>query len=103
MPLLDSPHERGKCSPIILQYMAAGVVPVASDAGGNRDLITHGVDGFLCTKEEEWVECLVEMSRNPERRAQIGQAARAKAEKEFSLSVWAPRLAGIYREVGEKL
>lgn len=103
MPLVDSPFERGKCGLKILQYMAAGVVPVASDVGGNRDLITPGVDGFLCSKEEEWVESLLDLARNPERRAQIGQAARTKAEKEFSLSVWAPRLAGIYREVGERL
>lgn len=103
MPLIDSPFERGKCGLKILQYMAAGVVPVASDIGGNRDLITHGVDGFLCTREEEWVEYLLELARNPTRRAEMGRAARVKAENEFSLSVWAPRLAGIYREVGERL
>jgi glycosyltransferase involved in cell wall biosynthesis len=101
MPLVDSPFERGKCGLKLIQYMAAGVVPVASDVGGNRDLIAHGEDGFLCKTEDEWVECLLALSRDPVQRAAVGKAARLKAESQYSLSVWAPKLAAIYREVGE--
>lgn len=99
MPLVDSPFERGKCGLKLLQYMACGVVPVASDVGGNKDIINHGVDGFICRCEEEWIECLLELSRNPALRVKMGQAARQKVESEYSLSVWSPRLISIYQQV----
>jgi glycosyltransferase involved in cell wall biosynthesis len=99
MPLVDSPFERGKCGLKLLQYMAAGVVPVASDVGGNRDLISEGKDGFLCRTEEDWVDTILQLARDPGRRAEIGAVARRKVEEQYSLEVWAPKLAEIYRGV----
>lgn len=103
MPLVDSPFERGKCGLKLLQYMACGVVPVASDVGGNKDIINHGVDGFICRCEEEWIECLLELSRNPSLRMRMGAAAREKVEQEYSLSTWGPRLLSIYQQVAGKV
>lgn len=33
---------------VTLEAMASGVPAIAADATGSRDIITHGVDGFLC-------------------------------------------------------
>lgn len=101
MPLIDHPFERGKCGLKLLQYMAGGVVPVASDVGGNRDLIQHGEDGFLCRREEEWIETLLHLARNPAARAEIGLRGRKKVEEQYSLQVWGPRLETLYRGVAE--
>jgi glycosyltransferase involved in cell wall biosynthesis len=48
MPLADNEYNRGKCGFKIIQYMAMGIPAVASPVGFNRELITHGRDGFLC-------------------------------------------------------
>jgi glycosyltransferase involved in cell wall biosynthesis len=37
----------------LLEAMAAGLVPVASDIGANRALLTHGTDGFLFRPGDE--------------------------------------------------
>jgi len=99
MPLPDTPFERGKCGLKILQYMAAGVVPVASDVGGNSDLIEEGVDGYLCRTDNDWTDALLDLARDPQLRARMGAAGRKKVEEKYSLSVWAPKLEAIYREV----
>lgn len=99
MPLVDTPFERGKCGLKLLQYMAAGVVPVASDVGGNRDIIRGGVDGFLCRTEEEWVDSLLLLARDVSIRKGMAEEALVRVRQHFSLTAWAPRLASIYREV----
>ena len=99
MPLHDSLWEEGKCGLKILQYMAAHVVPVASDVGANRDIIDHGHDGFLCRTEDEWFECLLDLARNPSGRVEIGKAAREKVVSEYSVAVAQKRLVQICREV----
>jgi glycosyltransferase involved in cell wall biosynthesis len=54
MPLPDTEWAKGKCSFKALQYMALGIPPIASPVGTNLDVIKHGVNGFLCTSDEEW-------------------------------------------------
>src|SRR5262249_43818333 len=47
MPLRDTPWERGKCAYKLLQVMAAGKPVIASPVGANRQVVRHGVNGFL--------------------------------------------------------
>lgn len=42
MPLSDSLWERGKCGYKLIQYMACGVLVVASAVGVNKQIIQHG-------------------------------------------------------------
>jgi glycosyltransferase involved in cell wall biosynthesis len=88
MPLVDGPWERGKCGYKLIQYMAAGVVPVGSRVGENRIIIEDGVTGFLAMDLEEWLTKLVRLCRDPALRAAIGARARAKAQRDYDLD-WA--------------
>ena len=99
MPLEDTPWEKGKCGLKLLQYMAARVVPVGSNVGANRDIITPGTDGYLCGTEDEWLACLLALARDPDRRVRIGEAARRKILEEYSLKKAGHKLLQIYREV----
>ncbi|MBS1262520.1 MAG: hypothetical protein MAG453_01873 [Calditrichaeota bacterium] len=58
MPLPDDENSKGKCGFKILQYMAHGLLPVASDVGFNREIVRNGRDGFLCSGAGEFRETL---------------------------------------------
>lgn len=36
----------------VIEYMAAGLVPVVTDIGGSSEIITHGQDGFLFQEKD---------------------------------------------------
>jgi len=84
MPLVDDDYARGKCGFKILQYMACGVVPVASNVGFNRQIIDHGLDGFLVDTPEQWLEYIQVLIADPALRDKMAQAARAKIVRSFS-------------------
>lgn len=97
MPLDDSPWERGKCGYKLIQCMAAGRPVIASPVGINRQIVDHGVNGFLATTREEWTDALTTLCRDRELRRSMGAAARQKVEAEYCLKVNAPRLLELLR------
>ena len=102
MPLTDDEWSRSKCGGKVLQYMACGIPPVASPVGINCEVIEEGVTGFLPESDEAWVEAIVRLLRDPDLRERMGQAARAKVEREHSNRVTSPQLlAAIRRAAGE--
>ncbi|MFN8380555.1 MAG: glycosyltransferase family 4 protein [Anaerolineales bacterium] len=92
MPLQDGPFENGKCGYKLIQYMAAGIPVVASPVGINRQIVEHGVNGFLASSEREWTQALEYLHNNPKERRQMGDAGRKKFEREYDLKVTAPQL-----------
>lgn len=101
MPLEDTEWARGKCALKLLQYLAVGLPAVASPVGVNADILVNGENGFLACTEQEWYECLESLCRDPRLRARMGQAGRRTVETRYSLAVWGPRLAGVYRAFAE--
>jgi hypothetical protein len=94
----DSPFDRGKCSYKILQYMAAGVVPVGSAVGMNVEVVEEGRNGFLVRTESEWERVLRDLaSCGREGLAPMGAAARSAAEAHFSYEALANGLAAFLR------
>lgn len=98
MPLPDDAWSRGKCGLKLLQYMAAGVPAVASPVGVNRDIVVDGENGRLASTDDEWLDALRHLARSPIERARLGRAGRRTVETRYSLAVWLPRLAALYRE-----
>ncbi len=98
MPLVDGPFERGKCGYKLIQYMACGLPVVASPVGVNATIVEHGVNGFLASTVEEWEQALRTLAIDPALRQRMGQAGRAKVEREFCLQVAGPQLAGWLQE-----
>jgi glycosyltransferase involved in cell wall biosynthesis len=95
MPLTDDEYTRGKCGFKILQYMACGVVPVASAVGFNKDIVTHGVDGFLVEAgggPEEWRKYVALLAGDAGLRRGMAEAARRTVEARFGLGQAADRL-----------
>jgi glycosyltransferase involved in cell wall biosynthesis len=97
MPLSDDPWSRGKCGYKLIQYMACGLPVVASPVGANRDIVEHGVNGFLATTPAEWLAALRELEGNPALRKSMGEAGRRKVEAQYSLRYAAPGVEAAYR------
>lgn len=97
-PLWDDAWAKGKCAFKAIQFMACGVPVVASAVGVNRALIQDGVNGFLASTEEEWVEKLRRLFMDASLRHRLGLAGRHTIEAHYSLPVHATTLGTALRE-----
>ena len=95
MPLSDAPFARGKCGYKLIQFMACGLPVIASPVGVNKEIVEHGVNGFLAETDREWADYLRILSSDPELRLQMGMAGRKKVESAFSLQAWGARLSNL--------
>lgn len=100
MPLQDSLFEKGKCAFKLVQYGAAGRPSIASPVGANRDVLTHET-GRLADSAEEWLQAIEDCHANPQKWAEMGQAARRRCEKNYSVEAVSVRLAGQFRDILE--
>lgn len=101
MPLLDGPFERGKCGYKLIQYMACGLPVVASPVGVNRQIVEHGVNGFLAETPAQWAEALQALLADPALRERMGQAGRRKVESGYCIQVTGPKLASLLMAAGK--
>jgi glycosyltransferase involved in cell wall biosynthesis len=101
MPLPDTPWTRGKCGYKLIQYMACGLPVVASPVGVNRDIVEHGVNGFLADSDDEWRAAVDALLNDADLRRRMGAAGRKKVEEQYSLKVWGPRVAQMLRCIAD--
>jgi glycosyltransferase involved in cell wall biosynthesis len=99
MPLADDEWAKGKCGLKVLQYMACGVPVVASPVGVNREIIRDDENGFLAATDKEWLEKLSLLAQDEAMRRRLGQKGRETVEKHYSLRIWGPRVASLYKSL----
>jgi len=80
--------------------MALGLPVVASDAGGNPDLITSGDTGVLVAPLDPvaWARALARVLDDGEFAGQIARRGRDLVRREFTLERAAERTEAVYRE-----
>jgi sugar transferase (PEP-CTERM/EpsH1 system associated) len=88
----------------LLEAMASGLAVVATNVGGNPELVVDGSSGYLFPPgdSQALASVLEELSRDPERRCQAGQAARRRALDEFSLDGMISNYRNLYLELGAR-
>lgn len=86
MPLPNDEWTKGKCGFKALQYMAMGIPTVASAVGVNATIVDHGVNGFLSTTPQDWIELLSRLIEDPTLRKKMGEAGRKKVITNYSVS-----------------
>jgi glycosyltransferase involved in cell wall biosynthesis len=99
MPLRDDVWSRGKCGLKLLQYMASGLPSLCHPFGAAAEIVTDGENGLLRADHAGWEKAIDNLSRDHELRARIGMAARATVEDQYSLQVWGPRVAELFRSL----
>ncbi|MCA3265859.1 MAG: glycosyltransferase [Azospirillum sp.] len=82
----------------VIEAMAAGLPVVATAVGGIPEAVIHGQTGLLVPPRapDALAAALVELAREPERRAAMGAAGAARAEAEFSAEHCAAAYAALY-------
>ncbi len=88
----------------LLEAMAAGLPCVATDVGGNRDVIEDGVSGVLVPSRspERLAEALEGLIESETLRNLFGAAAQARARALFSLDAMVARYEDLYLGLIEK-
>ena len=81
----------------LIEAMSAGLPVVATNVGGNPEVVNHGETGYLVENdnEQELARRLIECLRDDELRLKMGEAAKLRARKLFSLD----RMINCYREL----
>jgi L-malate glycosyltransferase len=95
------PSSSESLSNVIMESMAAGIPVVASDVGGNPELVENGKTGFLFPPgdEKQFAVALETLVAQPELRQQFGAAAREWALAEYTI----PRVRDRYQDLYHSL
>jgi len=85
----------------LLEAMACGVPVVASDVGGNREIVRQGVDGFLFASGDEAALAghLARLQADPGLRERVGRVAREHVCTNFDLRAMVARYERLYERV----
>jgi glycosyltransferase involved in cell wall biosynthesis len=84
----------------LLEAMALGLPVVASDAGGNPELVTPGRTGLLVSPLDTaaWARALDTLLADGDLSRRLAHAGRALVRSEFTLERTAERTEAVYRE-----
>ncbi len=88
----------------LLEAMAAGLPVVASDVGGNREIVQDERSGLLFRSgdAEGAASRLLRLAKGADLRHGLGQAAAARVREHFSMEAMLRRYEALYRGVWEE-
>ncbi len=101
MPLPNDDWSKGKCGFKGLQYMAMGKPAVMSPVGVNKEIINHGVNGFLAQQPDEWEEILSRLIDDEYLRQSAGYQGRKTVEEKYSYQSQKENYLDIFKKLFE--
>jgi sugar transferase (PEP-CTERM/EpsH1 system associated) len=88
----------------LLEAMATGLPCIATDVGGNPELVSHGQEGFLFSPGDvnQLAAYVEKIGKNSALRAQFSAAARRRATSQFSLDRMMDAYTNLYSELANR-
>ncbi|MBK9168956.1 MAG: glycosyltransferase [Bryobacterales bacterium] len=82
----------------LMEAMACGCACIASEVGGNPELIREGETGLLfpAADAEALAARITQLTGNPQLRRTLGEAASASIRRDFSLAAYTRRMEELY-------
>lgn len=91
---------RGEGMPMaLLEAQGLGIPVVASRVAGVRDVVAHGLTGFLGTSLDELVGYVCEVLTDNELRARMGHSAKLRSAELFDVGALAERSMAVYKSL----
>lgn len=100
--VLPSLEER--CSRTLIEALAAGKPAIATNVGGNPEVVAHEYNGLIVEPRNPKMigEALNRLLADPPMMKRFGENGRLKAEREFDLKQNTKRILDIYEEVSKR-
>jgi len=85
----------------IIEYMALAKPVVASDCGGNKEIVEHGKTGYLITANTSKIisGSILKLLYNPEKAKRMGALGKKKFFSQFGLERMIDEYEGLYRKL----
>jgi len=86
----------------LAEAASCGVPLVATDIGGCKDVVHEGENGYLVPVNNPMAlaNAIDKLLSDPERRAEMGEASRHLAEKQFDINVITKQYVDVYHRIG---
>lgn len=94
-PMRDDDWSRGKCALKVLQYMAASLPVISSNAGANAEVIVPGETGYLVGDDASWAERIAQLAADAALRERMGSEGRRRASADYSMEPVFSRVAAV--------
>jgi len=89
----DHPLAEGKCGLKAILYMSHGIPSVVTPTTTNAAVVRDGVEGLHADTPEAWTSSVQKLLDEDGLWDRMSAAAHRRAREEYSIEVWAPRLA----------
>lgn len=99
MPLPDDEWAKGKCGLKGLQYMALEIPTIMSPVGVNSQIINSGVNGFLATTDDDYVNAISQLIEDKELRKKVGAEGRKTVVDHYSVKALQQKYLQYYNEL----
>ena len=88
----------------IIEAMRAGLPVIASDVGGNNELVEDGINGYLISRgdREGLVQAIEKMLKDRDLIIEFGKRSQEKFRTEFAFSAMMQKIESAYRDVLKK-
>lgn len=99
--LLNCSYGTEACSLAILEAFSLGIPCIATDYGGNPELVTNGYNGIVYpTNDVEALKGAIEtLQKDPSLAAALGNGAKATFDAGFTVQIMAKNIEKVYEEL----
>lgn len=98
-PIPSNEWSLGKSSLKALTYMAIAIPFVATAYGTNYRIMENGVQGFMASNDEEWIEYIIQLIDDVELRKKMGIEGRRRVVDYYSLNANLPKYLKVFKTV----